>query len=200
MARLHSLAIGLLAVGLIDVVYLDMRIAPALLAERERSVDVAQAEPAPPFAAKLLAAPEQEAESPVPQLARPEPSIPGPTEPDAEPAIHIFFDQGEIDHGPEARAQLDRIARSLSEDPTLRVIVEGHADGHGPPERNQELSRRRADRVARYLESRGVARARVTVRGLGERRLLDHRDGARADRRNRRVDVRVAGAGAGVDP
>jgi outer membrane protein OmpA-like peptidoglycan-associated protein len=128
----------------------------------------------------------------------PEPDVTVPVE-DAHPPLRIQFGESDIDLDDGARARLDRVARSLAAGRSRRALIEGHSDGHGRLAQNEQLSRRRAEKVAAYLESRGVDRSRMTVRSFGQRRPLDRGAGAEADRRNRRVDVRVTGAGSGVE-
>ncbi|MBU2896201.1 OmpA family protein [Vibrio hepatarius] len=49
-----------------------------------------------------------------------------------------------------------------------RVVVDGYADSVGTPIYNMQLSIRRANRVAGYLESLGVDKRLIMTRGFGE--------------------------------
>lgn len=51
--------------------------------------------------------------------------------------------------------------------PNAPILVRGHADSVGSAEANLVLSKQRADAVAAFLQSRGVAAARLTTVGLG---------------------------------
>jgi len=89
---------------------------------------------------------------------------------------------------PMGELLLDRVAAVLSTHPGVEISVLGHTDS-GSPEYGQRVSAGRAESAAQYLESRGVARSRMTVRGLG---LSEPRvpNTTRAGRRiNRRVEV-----------
>ncbi|MBT9292519.1 OmpA family protein [Prosthecodimorpha staleyi] len=108
-------------------------------------------------------------------------------------AISVLFGNGSIALGPAARRELDALAARLrtAETPVIRIV--GHTDGRGPDARNLAISKRRAEAVARYLTSAGVA-ARYDIVGQGKRepRPIEQTDiyprGA-IDILNRRVDI-----------
>ena len=84
---------------------------------------------------------------------------------------------------------LDRVAASLGDWPEVNVEVGGHTDSSGPTDYNANLSLRRAESVRDYLISRGVARARITVRGYGEAFPIANNATAEGRARNRRVEL-----------
>lgn len=43
----------------------------------------------------------------------------------------------------------------------LQVIIEGHASADGPPERNQELSELRANRIKQWLIENGISESKI---------------------------------------
>jgi outer membrane protein OmpA-like peptidoglycan-associated protein len=70
-----------------------------------------------------------------------------------------------------------------------RFLIEGHTDRRGGQALNAQLSARRADAVAEYLVSQGVARNRLDTRGLGASSPLPgHRS---SDPANRRVEAEL---------
>lgn len=77
------------------------------------------------------------------------------------------------------------------------ITIWGHSDSKGSDAENLAASRRRAQAVRDYLESKGVARDRMTVVALGEarpiapNRKLDGSDDLEGRAKNRRVEVRV---------
>jgi outer membrane protein OmpA-like peptidoglycan-associated protein len=82
-------------------------------------------------------------------------------------------------------ASLDVAVRKLKADPSLSVLIEGHADPSGTPEGNLELSQKRAEIARDYLVSNGIAASRLEVTPLGDTHLRYGRD----DNRNRRVAI-----------
>src|ERR1700761_5650556 len=69
------------------------------------------------------------------------------------------------------------------------VEVAGHTDSTGGAEYNQQLSERRADSVAQYLESQGLANNRVVTVGAGETRPVADNSTVEGRAANRRVEL-----------
>ncbi|NUQ71968.1 MAG: OmpA family protein [Polyangiaceae bacterium] len=84
---------------------------------------------------------------------------------------------------------LDKIAgRSPS-----HVTVLGHTDNIGEDAYNLDLSRRRAESVAKLLEERGISRSILTATGHGEARPVADNGSPEGRRRNRRVEIVIVG-------
>ena len=74
---------------------------------------------------------------------------------------------------------------------TMRFRIEGHTDSSGARATNVTLSQRRAQAVADYLVSQGVAQGRIEVQGYGFDRPLPGRSASSSQ--NRRVEaVRIS--------
>ena len=69
------------------------------------------------------------------------------------------------------------------------VEVAGHTDNTGSAEYNQQLSERRANAVAQYLESQGLANNRVVTIGAGETRPVADNGTPEGRQANRRVEL-----------
>jgi outer membrane protein OmpA-like peptidoglycan-associated protein len=69
------------------------------------------------------------------------------------------------------------------------VEVAGHTDSTGAAEYNQQLSERRANSVAQYLESQGLANNRVVTVGAGETRPVADNSTPEGRQANRRVEL-----------
>ena len=95
---------------------------------------------------------------------------------------------------PSFRAALDEVAASLQKYPNSLVDVMGHTDSTGSDSYNLDLSRRRAESVANYLVSRGVARARIATVGYGEQYPVADNTTEQGRALNRRVELVDAGA------
>ena len=92
---------------------------------------------------------------------------------------------------PQFQATLDQVAQVLSQYNETYIDVYGHTDSTGSDAYNQQLSERRADSVARYLESRGVQSARIGTRGFGETQPIAPNDTEDGRAANRRVEIRI---------
>lgn len=80
----------------------------------------------------------------------------------------IYFDTDRAVIKPESRPTLDEIAKLLTENPRLNVIIVGHTDIQGGFDHNMTLSRRRAEAVAADLvQTYRIARPRLQTAGVG---------------------------------
>lgn len=103
----------------------------------------------------------------------------------------VTFAVNSTDISPTMRDTLDGVAQNLVNRPQSLIDVMGHTDSTGSDQYNLDLSRRRAESVANYLVSRGVARARVETIGYGEQYPIAD-NGTEAGRsQNRRVEIRI---------
>lgn len=104
--------------------------------------------------------------------------------------VRFAFDSADI--LPEARGQLDALAKGIKLLPADRaVLVEGHTDAVGDDDYNLELSRARARAVRDYLvQHHGIEASRLKTVGYGESRPVEGSDPYAAV--NRRVQFRGA--------
>jgi len=91
----------------------------------------------------------------------------------------------------ETRNNLNVMANSLEKYPKSNLMIVGHTDAVGTSAYNQDLSERRSEAAARYLQSRGVNGARLGTRGLGESEPVASNDTEGGRERNRRVEVAI---------
>ena len=82
--------------------------------------------------------------------------------------VYFGFDSSELTG--EAQAILDRQAAFLNVNPTMVVIIEGHADERGTREYNLALGDRRAVAVRDYLLAKGLNASRVRTVSYGKER------------------------------
>jgi peptidoglycan-associated lipoprotein len=110
----------------------------------------------------------------------------------------VFFDYDLADIRSDTRAVLDRKARVMRDEPTVRIRIEGHADERGSTEYNLALGSRRAEAVRTYLMGVGVPAPRIEITTFGEGRPLERGTSESAWSRNRRAEFAVlAGLQAG---
>jgi outer membrane protein OmpA-like peptidoglycan-associated protein len=103
----------------------------------------------------------------------------------------LYFTRGSDtltgDSQDELRRMLEEVSRRNSPD----VLVVGHTDTVGAPQRNDKLSLQRAQRVKADLVRKGIAASRVQASGRGEREpVVQTADGV-DEPRNRRVEISV---------
>ncbi|GAA4353376.1 hypothetical protein GCM10023185_13950 [Hymenobacter saemangeumensis] len=157
------------------------------------------ASPSPPARPKPLAVP---APKPLPAPATipaPRPSIDSAAarvarldEGEAVTLPDLYFDQGQAQLLPAARAALDDLAVALRARPGLRLEVQGHTDNVGVPELNRQLSQQRAEAVCRYLAAHGVPDGQLRPVGYGGTRpVADNTDPAQRPKNRRVVLVKL---------
>jgi OOP family OmpA-OmpF porin len=87
----------------------------------------------------------------------------------------------------EDKAVLDEVAGNLTRLKFVSGTVVGHTDSTGSDAYNQGLSERRAQTVASYLEGKGIAAGRLTVKGAGEAEPIADNATKEGRAQNRRV-------------
>ena len=101
--------------------------------------------------------------------------------------VTFAFNSANID--PQFYPVLNDVAAVLREYNQTVVEVAGHTDSVGTDAYNQELSVRRANSVAAYLQSHGVIQQRLITVGAGESRPVASNDTEAGRAQNRRVEI-----------
>ena len=92
---------------------------------------------------------------------------------------------------PEAKTNLQELAKSLDQYPGTDLVIIGHTDQVGSLAYNQGLSERRARSAATYLISQGVNGSRIATRGLGETEPIASNETEAGRQANRRIEVAI---------
>ena len=102
----------------------------------------------------------------------------------------VHFDLGKPVFTPAMHDRLRYAARFILSFPDFPVVIEGHTDNSGPPDKNLVLSRNRAEEIRRYLhEIQLVPMAQMHPIGFGETRPVTPNSSEHGRRQNRRVDI-----------
>jgi len=187
-----------LGLGAIDVLWLDMVLAPKVVDAEPHApaARLAAVPPAPtpdPAPVPAVAAAEPPTVAPAPPVepapAEPAPAVEPPPAPPPEPppapdTAQVYFETRSAELDSDARANLDLLAGQPG-----TFVLEGHADARGRERFNDALSRDRALAVQAYLVERGVDAARIEVRYVGEDAAVRRGELWR----DRRVDIEITG-------
>ena len=103
----------------------------------------------------------------------------------------ILFSTNQATLQSQARQSIQKMAEVLKSYPDTDIIIAGHTDSDGSDDYNQKLSERRAQAVADYLKSLGVASSRLKTTGYGETQPVQSNDTAAGKQANRRVEVAI---------
>ncbi|WP_338585108.1 OmpA family protein [Pseudomonas sp. MAG733B] len=142
--------------------------------------------------------PDTPANTPVEHHGCPLPQYPAsvkPAEPVAPEVItlsnDVFFGFDKSDLTPTAQSELDAIMSKLLDADVVSIKVIGHTDSVGADTYNQALSERRANSVAEYLLSQGVAPNKLTSEGKGESQPVADNETEEGRAKNRRVELHI---------
>jgi len=110
---------------------------------------------------------------------------------------NIYFDFNKWLITPEAAKELDKLAQMMKEHP-VTVEIGSHTDSRGSNEFNIYLSQKRAESAMRYIVMQGIDAFRITAKGYGETKLINHcMDGIPCTpsehQANRRTEFKVTG-------
>jgi len=106
-------------------------------------------------------------------------------------AAVIYFEVGSAVIGDDGQRELRWFVQQMQPYPQAMIQVQGFADSTGSEATNQGLSAERADAVASYLNSQGIAPPRIVVQGFGTQYAAASNETAKGRRNNRRVEVTV---------
>ena len=121
----------------------------------------------------------------------------GPYKPINLDPSNIYYGFNEADPLPEYLPILDTLVKIMKENALYEVEIYSYSDGRGNKEYNVGLSQRRALAVMDYLQSKGIARERMTAKGLGSRNIVEYeftdsgRDNPAGRALNRRTEIRI---------
>ena len=103
----------------------------------------------------------------------------------------VTFAVNSTEISPSFQAALDNVAQSMTKYPDSLIDVYGHTDSTGSDTYNLDLSKRRADSVARYLIMRRVASSRIQTQGMGKNYPVADNTTAEGRAKNRRVEIKI---------
>lgn len=86
---------------------------------------------------------------------------------------------------------LDELIQIATDCPDTTVEITGHTDSTGDEFANQALSEQRANAVASYMISGGIAAERITAIGAGSSTPMVEESSSQARQLNRRIDIEL---------
>ena len=107
---------------------------------------------------------------------------------------HLLFDFGKSSLKPDSKLILNHLTTILNQNGKYQVEFKGHTDNIGSPEINQELSEKRTESVAQYVQFKALSAERIKQTSYGmempiaknQRKGKDCPEGRRF---NRRVEI-----------
>lgn len=104
---------------------------------------------------------------------------------------NIFFETGSAALKQASAAELDRLVNLLTDNPDLRIQINGHTDDVGEEQDNLKLSEDRAKAVYDHLVSKNIAIERLKFKGFGESSPIADNNSEEGRKINRRTEFIV---------
>ncbi|MFZ9388255.1 MAG: OmpA family protein [Chitinophagaceae bacterium] len=105
-------------------------------------------------------------------------------------AKNVYFNTNSTKLLPKSFTSLNDVVKIMSENPSLKLKIDGHTDSQGSDEFNLKLSDGRAASVKEYLVSKGVSEDRLSSEGFGESQPIADNNTAAGRAKNRRVEMK----------
>jgi outer membrane protein OmpA-like peptidoglycan-associated protein len=101
----------------------------------------------------------------------------------------VQFDLGSARLTRDSATVLDRLVKTLNDNPDLKIAITGHTDSSGDPGFNKTLSKARANSVLAYLTKAGIDATRLKAEGLGDSKPRADNATSAGRKQNRRIEV-----------
>jgi OOP family OmpA-OmpF porin len=106
-------------------------------------------------------------------------------------AKNIFFATGSSKLLPKSFKSLNEVAKILADNPSYKLVIDGHTDNTGMADKNQLLSESRAKAVSSYIEGKKIEATRLTPNGYGQDKPVADNKTVAGRAKNRRVELTV---------
>jgi outer membrane protein OmpA-like peptidoglycan-associated protein len=103
----------------------------------------------------------------------------------------IYFIQARDIVRDVSKPTIDKLYKILSDNPSIRILIEGHTDNQGDKVKNQKLSEERTIKIKEIMISMGIAEDRMEIIGYGSEKPIAPNDTEFNMRLNRRVDFLI---------
>lgn len=104
---------------------------------------------------------------------------------------NVFFETDSYMLDPRSKVELKEVVEFLSDNPEVRIMLEGHTDNVGSEEYNLDLSENRARSVYNYLVEQGIDEERLEYEGYGFSQPEETNETEEGRARNRRTEMRI---------
>jgi len=104
---------------------------------------------------------------------------------------NLEFESGKSIIKPSSFASLNELAELMVLRKMWKVVLSGHTDNTGSPEKNMELSKNRVQAVKDYLIRQGVMEFRIRAEWFGQEKPIADNKTAAGRQKNRRVEMKM---------
>ena len=104
---------------------------------------------------------------------------------------NIHFASGKSELLSRSFRELDQLVKTLKQNSSMKIEIQGHTDNTGNPSSNKILSEKRAKTVVSYLVDNGIQKNRLTFSGQGDSKPISDNSTESSRKKNRRVEYVV---------
>lgn len=105
---------------------------------------------------------------------------------------NVYFKSGKADLVEASFAALDKVKAIFTDNPGIKIQIEGHTDSQGSAAYNKNLSQKRCETVMKYLiDKLGIPKNQLTAKGFGEEKPVADNKTEEGRAKNRRIEFRV---------
>lgn len=104
---------------------------------------------------------------------------------------NVLFATAEANLLPGSEKELNELVSYLIAVPTATVLIEGHTDNIGNPNKNKILSLNRAKSIAQFLVNHSIQPKRITTIGYGDSKPIASNDSEQGRQQNRRTSFTI---------
>jgi outer membrane protein OmpA-like peptidoglycan-associated protein len=112
-------------------------------------------------------------------------------------ALQLLFEYEKTTLIVNSKPDLKNLIKFMKDNPTAKIILEGHTDSKGELDYNDRLAKMRAEAIKNQLSQSGISKSRIKVISYGETKpiaaneLPDGSDNPEGRQLNRRVEIRI---------
>ena len=106
---------------------------------------------------------------------------------------NVQFEKNAYNLLPVSTVELDKLVQLLTENPTIKLQINGHTDNTGNADDNLKLSTNRAKSVVDYLLGKSVNATRLSYKGFGASNPIADNNTEEGKAKNRRTEFVVVG-------
>ena len=103
----------------------------------------------------------------------------------------ISFDSNKSNFHPESMGTINQLYKTLNDNPTLKVEIDGYTDSDGDDAANLQLSEDRSNAVRDQLVKMGIDGSRISAKGFGETNPVSDNTTFEGKAKNRRVEMNI---------
>jgi OmpA-OmpF porin, OOP family len=107
-------------------------------------------------------------------------------------AKNILFVTGSYKLAASSNKGLNEVAKIMTDNPEMKLAIDGHTDNVGAEDKNQILSDNRAAAVKAYLVKKGIDESRISATGHGEMEPIADNKTAAGRQKNRRSELKLS--------